>query len=733
MLVCPADFKSVWRVLILSAVSSILTRSRKQRRRVSRTPGVFSLSTIMVEMRPTPSLSIFLALLLACNSSAVGQPEAPFTVDENTLALWHMDQSEPDSLWSVMYGGADVDVCMNAVRTSDGNYIAVGYTDSFGAGERDIWVIKLNDDGDSLWSRTYGSPYYDYCHNIIDIGDGHFLLACSSGQRSREDFLLLEINADGDSLWSRTYGGDAGEICNRITLDDDRGLIMAGSTRSYGSGLTDMWILKLDADREPVWDVPLGGDRTESCLTVVKTSDSGYLAGGYSTSDRISSDGWLVKLNQHGEIEWNRFYGGNNSDRIKEIIPTEHGYLCFGYNAANFWLFEVNSDGAVIWEEIYGGIIYSYANDIIQTADHGWLLTGAYHMDDGQYNLGMMKADNQGRRAWMRNFGGLTDEKINCVIQTDDYGYMLFGTADSIGAGEEDWLIMRTAADLIMTADVSCHDNHCSVAGEVDTAAGRWNEGLKLTPQRFGALTVEDDSSLHPQEFTVECWFRMSDSVRFTGALVVKMLDIEYASYMLYASSETDVAGFIINTENGEFVLECDVAPDTTWHYLAGTYDGARMRLFFDGEFTCQRYAGGEVLYDDGQLIIGSDDDLRLGDFQFFGVIDEVRLSSVVRDYLDVSRDGWRGSAPGTFRLWEAYPNPFNSTITITYTLPSLEPVSIKILDVAGREVTTLVGGLSAPGRHRVVWDAAGVVSGIYFCRMEAADNSRSIKLILTR
>jgi hypothetical protein len=462
---------------------------------------------------------------------------------------------------------------------------------------------------------------------------------------------------------------------------------------------------------------------------VVKTGDGGYLAGGYSTTGRVSSDGWLVKLDEHGGVEWNRFYGGNLSDRIKEIIPTENGYLCFGYNSSNFWLFEIDAAGGVIWEEIYGGIVYSDANDIIQTADHGWLLAGAYHMDDNQYNLGLMKADRQGRRAWMRNYGGFTDEKINCVIQTDDRGYLLFGMADSIGAGEEDWLVMRTAADQIVTSDFSPHDNHCATAGEIDTAAGRWNEGLKLMPRSFGAITAGNDSSLCPAQFTVEGWFKMSDTVCFTGTLVAKLFDVEYASYMLYVSNETAEVGFLINAENGEFVLECDIAPDTMWHYLAGTFDGDVMRLFYDGKYTCQRDVNGEVLYDDGQLIIGSNDDLRRGDFQFYGVIDEVRLSNIVRDYLDAGRDDGRVNAPGAYQIWEARPNPFNASTTITYQLPEACEVSIKIFDVQGREVETLIDRQVTAGFHRLIWNGNTLPVGLYICRMNAGNSTKVRKM----
>ncbi len=681
MLVCPADFKSVWRVLILSAVSSILTRSRK-----NPVPGdiarhLLFMSVFQAQMKSLPHIIALLLLPLVSSSLLIAQVDNPFTPDEHTCALWHMDQSEPDSLWAVTFGGEGVDICRHAINTSDGAFVAVGNTTSFGDGDRDIWVQKLDDEGEAVWSHTYGAELDEYCYDILELDNGNLALAGSVGEHNREDFLLLVINQDGDSLWSETYGGMSSEICN-VIIADDGGFLLGGSTRSYGEGLTDMWVVKVDSSGEVRWEISAGGDRTESCYDIVKAEDGGYLLGGYTTSGINGSDGWLVKLDERGHIDWDRRYGGIHSDRIKSLLRSEDGYICAGYNYANFWLFEIDGDGEVIWDEVYGGIVYYNVYDLIRTVDHGYLLAGAFYNDNGDFDLGVMKTASEGRRAWMRSFGGEEDDRIYSVVQTDDFGYMFFGSTESFGEGEEDWLIMRTAADLIVTGDVSGNANHCRIAGEADTTDGRWGEALYLMPDSFGSIILDDNETIRPRQLTVEGWFFMSDSVRQTGALVTKLLEVEYASYMLYASNVSNEIGFLINTENREYALECDADPgDSAWHYIAATYDGRNMRLFYDGLLRGEQEAEGALLYDDGMLVIGSNDYVRHGDFQFYGRIDELRISDVVRSYLEVNDDGRERMTPASLSLSGPRPNPANSGVTLTFALNRNLPVRIEAFE----------------------------------------------------
>ncbi|MDP8240116.1 MAG: LamG-like jellyroll fold domain-containing protein [Candidatus Hatepunaea meridiana] len=673
-------------------------------------------------------------ILLSNATSSFSQLDTPFSPDEYTRALWHIDQSQPDSLWAVTFGTENREFCRDAVRTSDGNYAIVGYTISVEDGNKDILLAKMNDDGETLLSRTYGTDEVDFCYSMLELENGNLALGCTAGERRHENFVLLIVDADGDSLWSQTYGGENGETCNVIFQDDDGGFLLGGHTYTFSNGLFDLWVVKTNSEGDMIWAVPFGGEQTESCYTIAKTEDNGYLLGGYTSSDVESSEGWIIKVNQRGNFVWERKYGSIHSDRIKVIIPSDDGYVCAGYSYANFWLFEIDEDGEILWEEVYPGLTYYSVFDAIQTVDNGYVLAGAYRMVEEGYDFGMMKTDRYGQRAWTRNFGGGEDDKIYSIIQTDDYGYMLFGNTESFGEGEEDCLIIRIDADLIYTSDVSGNANHCLPVGTCDTCSGRWGNALELTNNTHGAFLIEDDESLQPEQFTVEGWFLMSDTVQHTGALLTKVLEIEYTSYMLYVSSEYNTAGFLLNTDVREYSIECDVDPaDDEWHHIAGTYNGEMMQLFYDGISYGEIVAAGDVLYDDCPLIIGSDDYTRRSDFQFYGKIDEVRLSDVIRDHLDAPIADNNRILPASISLIETMPNPFNGQVLLKIELKQAQDVRIDVYNLSGRHIVLLGEGSFGSGEHILAWDVADLANGIYLAKIRGYYGVCSVRMVLVK
>jgi len=257
--------------------------------------------SVVFNMSDRFPFQLLLIVLLAFAVSSSAQPDGPFIPDEHTFGLWHMDQSEPDSLWSVTYGGEANDQIRTAVRTSDGNYVAAGYTKSFGNGERDIMLMKLHDNGRIVWVKTYGSDQFEICNDLLELENGDLIMVGASGVRAREDFLFFMTGAGGDSLWSRTYGGDRGEICYLILPLEDGGYMLGGSTRSYGCGLYDMWIVRIDSAGEMLWSMPFGGEGSEICYTISPCEDGGYLLGGYTTSEVERSMGWIVKIDEDGD------------------------------------------------------------------------------------------------------------------------------------------------------------------------------------------------------------------------------------------------------------------------------------------------------------------------------------------------------------------------------------------------------------------------------------------------
>ncbi len=202
-----------------------------------------------------------------------------------------------DSLWSRTYGGAARDLFQSGAPTSDGGYILAGTTESFGAGGWDFWLVKTDANGNSLWSRTYGGSSDEGCATVIQTSDGGYAMLgyTASFGAGGGDVWLVKANANGDSLWSRTFGGLQYDQGIGMEETADGGLILVGVTCSFGHGGGDMWLIKTDANGNMIWSRTYGGSSWDSGSAVRQTSDGGFILAGTTFSFGGYYDGWLVK------------------------------------------------------------------------------------------------------------------------------------------------------------------------------------------------------------------------------------------------------------------------------------------------------------------------------------------------------------------------------------------------------------------------------------------------------
>ena len=163
--------------------------------------------------------------------------------------------------WAITYGGSDWDEALLIQETDDGGYIVAGYTYSFGAGNEDIWVLKLDEDGNVEWQKTYGGSDEDWAHSIQQTSDGGYIVAgyTYSFGAGEGDFWVLKLDENGNVEWQKTYGGSDYDRAKSIQQTDDGGYIVAGSTYSFGAGYYDFWVLKLDENGE-IPNCPYGND-----------------------------------------------------------------------------------------------------------------------------------------------------------------------------------------------------------------------------------------------------------------------------------------------------------------------------------------------------------------------------------------------------------------------------------------------------------------------------------------
>jgi len=164
------------------------------------------------------------------------------------------------------YGGSQAEFCESVYQFSGQGFFLAGWTYSFGAGDADGWMVITNQNGDSMWSQTYGGTGDDRFYDALFTSDGNFMYGghTDSFGHGSGDMWLLKTNEDGDSLWSKTFGGSGSENCSKILETDDGNFILAGHTSSYGAGGTDFWLVKTNGNGDSLWSHTYGGPTTKT-------------------------------------------------------------------------------------------------------------------------------------------------------------------------------------------------------------------------------------------------------------------------------------------------------------------------------------------------------------------------------------------------------------------------------------------------------------------------------------
>jgi hypothetical protein len=153
-----------------------------------------------------------------------------------------------DTLWTRTYGGTTMDVGQSVAQTADGGYIVAGATFSYGAGMVDVYLIKTDSVGDTAWTRTYGDSDFDGGESVAQTSDGGYIVTgyTESYGAGMEDAYLIKADSLGDTLWTNTFGGNDEDWGYSVTQTADGGYIIAGWTSSYGAGMVDFYLIKTD-------------------------------------------------------------------------------------------------------------------------------------------------------------------------------------------------------------------------------------------------------------------------------------------------------------------------------------------------------------------------------------------------------------------------------------------------------------------------------------------------------
>jgi hypothetical protein len=357
-------------------------------------------------------------------------------------------------IWAKTYGGTEDDVAQSIQETSDGGLIVAGETYSFGADNLDVWVLKLDVNGNIQWQKTYGGSGYDIAPSVRQTSDGGYVVAgeTSSFGAGGADIWVLKLDGNGNIQWQKAYGGVSDDMAYSVRPTLDAGYIVAGKTSSFGAGDVDIWVLKLDGSGNVVWKKTYGGVYDDVAYSVQQTSDGGYiLAGGRAPADPIVNDVFLLKLDANGGVVWQETYGGADDDVAYSVKQTsEGGFIIAGKSSSfgNFfgdvWVLKLESNGNIDWQKIYGRNDSNSANFVGQISDGGYILAG----ETSSFGAGY--AD-----AWVLKLDGNGDIGGGCTILAASNGT---ATTSTMTAANSSATVTITAATAAPTS-VSPHDS----------------------------------------------------------------------------------------------------------------------------------------------------------------------------------------------------------------------------------------------------------------------------------
>ncbi|MFQ6126630.1 MAG: winged helix-turn-helix transcriptional regulator [Candidatus Heimdallarchaeota archaeon] len=254
--------------------------------------------------------------------------------------------------WNQTYGGHDSDWAKAMIQTVDGGFALVGWTRSYGAGEADFWLVKTDARGAVEWNQTYGGTTDEYAYAGIETTDGGFALAGSlmvPENRGWFDAWLVKTYPNGTVQWNQTYGGSGEDNVYAVIETADGGYALAGETWSYGVGESDFWLMKTDPNGKAQWNQTYGGSDYDTAYAVTETPDGGFaLVGTTRSSGTGGFNGWLVKTDDYGDVEWTQTYGGSEGDFVYSGIKTaDSGFALagftdsFGTDSRDGWLVKV--------------------------------------------------------------------------------------------------------------------------------------------------------------------------------------------------------------------------------------------------------------------------------------------------------------------------------------------------------------------------------------------------------
>lgn len=515
----------------------------------------------------------------------------------------------------------------------------------------------------SQFQRTIGGVINDGSNSIARTADGGYVIAgeTRSYGAGQTDIYVLKFDMNDSIQWSRTIGSTGNEGASSIVQTSDGGYAVAGYTFSYGAGFTDFFVVKLDINGTILWSKTIGGSDYEEAYSITETSDGGIAVAGYTSSFGVDEyDIYIVKLSNSGTMLWSKTIGGPEYEDAYSIIKTSEGGLAiagdtdsFGSGQNDMLIVKLDNNGTIQWNKTIGGAANDYAESIVQSSDGGLLIAGpTITYSAGLYDFYIAKLDISGSLLWTKTIGGTGSDFAHCIIKTTDGGYAATGWTTSFGAGS-------TGDFYIVKLDVS---------GNI-----QWNK-------RAGGVNQD----------------------------------------IPFSMIQTNAGDYIVTGYSGNGGI------GTSYDIYTVKFDNTGLTCGNTSSPNPVLGAGGVL--GSPVLMVNSPSSIVNSPSPIAGtgeVINNICLITGLSNNNNM--------IPEQFKLYQNYPNPFNPETVIKYDLSQNAMVTVIVYSATGSEVATLVSKEQSPGTYNVTWNGSSYPSGVYFFRMMLDAYTVTKKMLLIK
>lgn len=736
-------------------------------------------------------------------------------------------------VWKNSFGGYDDELGRDIEKTADGGFLSVGYTRTFGNGDWDILLLKTDYYGEMQWYKSYGGIEDDCGYSIQKTVDAGFIVAGYNGSvHSISHSWILRIDSNGDTLWTKIYNFYQHSVASSIIQTNDGGFVLTGSANQSGIG-THVFLIKTNANGDTSWSntYKLTNTTSSGGFSVKETDDNGYIVTGRS-GNASGEDIFLLKTNTHGDSLWSYVYNIYDHDHSSDVIQTyDGGYILTGYalslasGISKVLNLKTDNLGNILWTSLLDLPGGSSGSGIIQIADSSFVIMGTSGGKLLTAGLGQY-----GDSLWTNLMGDSAFQVGSSIRMIESGEYIFSGSTREVNTNHLDMLFGRLSTNPIIadfSADtlsgtipliVSFQDNSSYnvknwswdfkndgiidselqnptwTVTESDTYSVKLivsNESMADTivkenyivtyldsfPNLYkindvpndqgGWVTVhfskslyDTDTLIHPKYktelYTVEANYdSMWTAVNSTAAygkshysvLVPTIKDSTAFSNGLIdfrIIAGMDEGNFVSNVLSGYSVdnLEPSAPQSLSGFLIQDTI--ALLQWFSNKEQDFQYYS--VFRSTDGinfVSIYDLTDTTHIDTFNitvdsvFYGIkaVDYSGNHSTYSNFINFIVNNIPNDNDYTldFRLHQNYPNPFNPETKIIFDLPESKKVKIEVFNVLGQKIKTILNKQISAGTHQVGFDARGLPSGVYLYRINAGEYQQVKKMVLLR